>query len=268
MGHEYLAGGDRVGRAMLRCGGRLLGAHARHPPYDDLICWRRALWEVAWLYVACAGYGDLEGACKEVRIAIGRLGSVWSPHRHGRLLPYLCQRLAAAGGELHQRLVTDLDQAARLAPVVVNATVLGARDLTGDSGLTRFAVSWSSSTVLALPSSSPRTPTGLPTCCICTRMVTGRSSEASPRTAAGDLEPDENTAQTIIERCATIDSRISNQPVRAHRVGLRPTRRTIRCETDPSVAGYRLLHNYGQGGAGVSQSWGCANETHRLSGRM
>jgi D-amino-acid oxidase len=183
-------------------------------------------------------------------------------------LPFLCQRLAAAGGALHQRTVTDFEEAARLAPVVVNATGLGARDLTGDSGLTPIRgqlvivdnpgitefftedTGWSADLLHLYPHGD--------------RLVLGGVAQDG----SWDLEPDEDTARAIIRRCATIDPRIAEQPVRAHRVGLRPTRPTIRCEADPSVTGYRLLHNYGHGGAGVSLSWGCASEIHRLTAGM
>ena len=51
-------------------------------------------------------------------------------------LPYLQDRLTAAGGTIRQHSITDLSEAARHAPVVVNATGLGARDLAGDTELT------------------------------------------------------------------------------------------------------------------------------------
>jgi D-amino-acid oxidase len=179
-------------------------------------------------------------------------------------LPYLCDRLAAAGGSLHQQAVASLDQAASLAPVVVNATGIGARDLAGDSeltpirgqlvivdnpGLTEFFTEdtgWSADLLHMYPQGD--------------RLVLGGVAQDGN----WDLEPDQNTARAIIERCATIDPRIADLPVRADRVGLRPTRPVIRCEADPTVTGYRLLHNYGHGGAGVSLSWGCAREIRSL----
>ena len=52
-----------------------------------------------------------------------------------------------------------------------------------------------------------------------------------------------------------------------HVAGLRPAR-----DGGPRVAeqpnglrtGQRLIHNYGHGGAGVTMSWGCADEIVRL----
>ena len=51
-------------------------------------------------------------------------------------LPYLQARLTAVGGTLHQHPITDLGQAASQAPIVVDETGLGARDLVGDADLT------------------------------------------------------------------------------------------------------------------------------------
>ena len=47
----------------------------------------------------------------------------------------------------------------------------------------------------------------------------------------------------------------------AHRVGLRPVRPEVRLEVED-----RTVHCYGHGGAGVTLSWGCADEVARLVG--
>ena len=175
-------------------------------------------------------------------------------------LPYLQARLTAADGTLHQHPITDLGQAASQAPIVVNATGLGARDLVGDAdltpirgqlvvmdnpGITEFFTEdtgWSPDLLHLYPHGD--------------RLIVGGVAQDGN----WDLKPSERTAEAIIERCAAIYPSIANLPVRAHRVGLRPTRPVIRCEADSAITGYRLVHNYGHGGAGVSLSWGCANE--------
>jgi D-amino-acid oxidase len=175
-------------------------------------------------------------------------------------LPYLQDRLTAAGGTVQQRSITDLGEAARHAPIVVNATGLGARDLAGDAELTPIRgqlvvmdnpgiaefftedTGWSPDLLHLYPHGD--------------RLILGGVAQEG----SWDLNPSEETAKAIIERCASIDSRIAGLPVRGHRVGLRPTRPMIRCEADPAITGYRLLHNYGHGGAGVSLSWGCARD--------
>jgi D-amino-acid oxidase len=180
-------------------------------------------------------------------------------------LSYLRRRLETAGGSLRQQQVTDFGQVARLAPTVVNATGIGACELAGDDrlspvrgqlvivdnpGITDF---FTEDTGLS-PDLLHLYPHG-------GLLVLGGVAEDGN----WSLEPDENTARAIIGRCAVIDPRIANLPVRANRVGLRPTRPAIRCERDLSVTSYRLLHNYGHGGAGVSLSWGCASEMRSLS---
>jgi D-amino-acid oxidase len=42
-------------------------------------------------------------------------------------------------------------------------------------------------------------------------------------------------------------------------VGLRPSRSEVRLEEE-EIGGTRTIHNYGHGGAGVTLSWGCADE--------
>ena len=50
-------------------------------------------------------------------------------------------------------------------------------------------------------------------------------------------------------------------------VGLRPSRSEVRLEVDRSD-GRMVIHNYGHGGAGVTLSWGCADEVVALVSRM
>ena len=42
-------------------------------------------------------------------------------------------------------------------------------------------------------------------------------------------------------------------------VGLRPSRYEVRLEEE-EIMGKKIFHNYGHGGAGVTLSWGCADE--------
>jgi D-amino-acid oxidase len=180
-------------------------------------------------------------------------------------LPYLQDRLTSAGGIIRQLAITDLSQAARHAPVVINATGLGARDLVGDTsltpirgqlvvmdnpGITEFFTEdtgWSPDLLHLYPHGG--------------RLILGGVAQDGD----WDLQPSMKTAEAIIKRCASIDPRIASLPVKGHRVGLRPTRPAIRCEADTTITSYRLLHNYGHGGAGVSLSWGCAGEIAGLA---
>ncbi len=48
-------------------------------------------------------------------------------------------------------------------------------------------------------------------------------------------------------------------------VGLRPSRSEVRLEEE-EIGGTRVIHNYGHGGAGVTLSWGCADEVVSIAG--
>jgi hypothetical protein len=83
-GRRVQAEGDRAGRAMLRRGAALLRTGAHCLPSDHA-AQRRALYEGAWLSLAHTAEGDLESACAEARLAMGRLGSVRSPRSNALL---------------------------------------------------------------------------------------------------------------------------------------------------------------------------------------
>src|SRR5690606_20122324 len=77
-----------------------------------------------------------------------------------------------------------------------------------------------------------------------------------------DREPQEETGAAMLERATALVPALRGATVLGHRVGLRPTRPEIRCEA--VQAGRRLVvHCYGHGGAGVTLSWGCADEVLR-----
>jgi len=69
------------------------------------------------------------------------------------------------------------------------------------------------------------------------------------------------TATAILHRATRLVPELADARVVGHRVGLRPVRSTVRLEAEG-----RVVHCYGQGGAGVTLSWGCADEVARLVG--
>jgi D-amino-acid oxidase len=90
-------------------------------------------------------------------------------------------------------------------------------------------------------------------------VIGGTDSEGSWET-----RPDPSTAREIIERAVILVPRLANAEVLAHRVGLRPARKAVRLETEPTADGALLVHCYGHGGAGVTTSWGCADDVLAL----
>jgi D-amino-acid oxidase len=68
------------------------------------------------------------------------------------------------------------------------------------------------------------------------------------------------TAEAIVERCTALVPAVAGAKILGHRVGLRPARPSVRLEVESRPNGNRLVHCYGHGGAGVTLSYGCAED--------
>ncbi|MBY9075658.1 FAD-binding oxidoreductase [Nocardioides sp. WL0053] len=77
--------------------------------------------------------------------------------------------------------------------------------------------------------------------------------------------PDPATAARILERASLLVPELAKARVLRHRVGLRPARPRVRLEEE-RCGDARVVHCYGHGGAGVTLSWGCADEVAALVG--
>jgi D-amino-acid oxidase len=71
--------------------------------------------------------------------------------------------------------------------------------------------------------------------------------------------PSPDTAAAILRRATLLVPELHDAVVLQHRVGLRPARPTVRLEREG-----RVVHCYGHGGAGITLSWGCADEVAAL----
>lgn len=71
--------------------------------------------------------------------------------------------------------------------------------------------------------------------------------------------PSPDVASAILRRALKLVPELAGAEVLAHRVGLRPARPTVRLERVEDT-----IHCYGHGGAGVTLSWGCAEEVASL----
>jgi D-amino-acid oxidase len=80
----------------------------------------------------------------------------------------------------------------------------------------------------------------------------------------GDEKPNLEVAAAIQRRCARIEPLVRGLEVIEHRVGIRPARPTVRLEHERTADGVDVVHNYGHGGAGVTVSWGCADDVVEL----
>jgi D-amino-acid oxidase len=72
--------------------------------------------------------------------------------------------------------------------------------------------------------------------------------------------PSPETAEAILRRASRLVPELLQARVLRHKVGLRPARPSVRLEREG-----RVIHCYGHGGAGVTLSWGCADEVARLA---
>ncbi|WP_277207296.1 FAD-dependent oxidoreductase [Isoptericola croceus] len=173
-------------------------------------------------------------------------------------LAWLAARVETLGGTLTRASLEALPDSRGPRDVVVNCTGLGARELTGDAsvqpvrGQTVVLEQWGLDRWW-LDSTDPTyvIPRGK-------EVVVGGTDDAG----AWDRAPDPGTAADILRRAARLVPEVENARVLRHVVGLRPARPTVRVERDAADPG--IVHCYGHGGAGVTLSWGCADEVAGL----
>lgn len=74
---------------------------------------------------------------------------------------------------------------------------------------------------------------------------------------------DRDVADAILARCQEIFPEIAQARWLEDRVGIRPSRPEVRVERE-DLGDRPVVHNYGHAGAGVSLSWGCAEDVYEL----
>ncbi len=178
-------------------------------------------------------------------------------------LKFLINRLEDLGGLIEQRELTSLDEALATGLPVVNCTGLGALTLLGDQELfpirgqiirvTRPALDYA----LLVEDDGGQATYVVPRSADC---VLGGTADVG----SWSLEPDPQTAQDILARCRRLVPALAEVKIIDHLVGLRPGRSTVRVAAERLAGGGLLVHNYGHGGAGVTISWGCADEVSRI----
>ena len=173
-------------------------------------------------------------------------------------LPWLVARVEGLGGTMTRMALSALPDRAE---VVVNATGLGARRMADDSsmvpvrgqvvyvdqvGLDRWWLD-ADGPVYVVPRSHD--------------IVVGGTDDEG----AWDRRPDPDVARQVLDRAVRLVPELGRAGVRGHRVGLRPARPEVRLEAE-QVGDHRVVHCYGHGGAGVTLSWGCADDVTALVG--
>ncbi|MDN5893561.1 MAG: FAD-binding oxidoreductase [Nocardioides sp.] len=167
-------------------------------------------------------------------------------------LGWLIERIEALGGTITRLNLSALPTGS--CPVV-NCAGLGARFLGSDKsvvpvsgqtvlveqvGLARWSLDESGPTYVV-----PRS---------CDIVIGGTADEGE-----WNRTPSPEAARAILDRATRLVPALEGAKVLRHKVGLRPVRPAVRVERVGDV-----VHCYGHGGAGVTLSWGAADEVVRL----
>jgi D-amino-acid oxidase len=180
-----------------------------------------------------------------------------------RYLPWLEARFRSLGGRIEIARVSSLAEPSARSSLVVDCAGLGARELAPDTSVfpirgqlvrieagavERFVVDETGGADFAFL--VPRTHDAI---------LGGTAQEGRE-----DLDPLEADTAGILARCAALESRVARARLLQVRVGLRPGRAEVRLELERRAGGALVVHDYGHGGAGVTLSWGCADEVCEL----
>ncbi len=171
-------------------------------------------------------------------------------------LPWLVDRMMAAGGRLRSLAFRSLDELAALPyDVVFNCTGLGARALCGDEGLTPVR----GQIVLVGPQRDMDWSIRHDGFYVYPRRgdtVLGGTNEHG----MWDEIAESGTIQTILRASLRILPHLTPADIVGTYAGLRPFRAGgIRIEAEERN-GRTIVHNYGHAGAGITLSWGSARE--------
>jgi D-amino-acid oxidase len=176
-------------------------------------------------------------------------------------MPALHRTFLAGGGRVEQRTVRDFAEAFAVAPMVVNCSGLGARELAHDPAVypVRGQVARIPARGFRRALSADAGPLGL--VYVIPRIhdiVLGGISAANDDNTT--VVP-EQTAD-ILTRCQRFApdlGPVTEAEISGVACGLRPARAGgVRVAPERIAPDRLLLHNYGHGGAGVTLAWGCA----------
>lgn len=171
-------------------------------------------------------------------------------------LGWLAARIDAAGGRITRMALPAIPNR---APLVVNCSGLAARSLVGDLDLTPVRGQIVRLSQVGLTEWLLDKSDGVMSTYVVPRIhdiVVGGTAQPGD----WDRRPDDDTAAEMLRRAQALVPELAKATVTGHRVGLRPARPTVRLEPEQTASGTAIVHCYGHGGAGVTLSWGCADE--------
>ena len=173
-------------------------------------------------------------------------------------MPWLKSRFESLGGVIVVRKLSDLEELK--CNLIVNCSGLGARELCQDEevvpvrgqiiyikqdpGFGRYDQR-PESLIYTIPR----------------RDVTVLGGTAQKGDWTREIR--EEDEEYILTKCELLWPELDRDNIVGRAVGLRPSRAEVRLEKE-IVNGRTIIHNYGHGGAGVTLSWGCADEVLRL----
>jgi D-amino-acid oxidase len=178
-------------------------------------------------------------------------------------LPWLLEQVLARGVTVVERRLDSLTPALDRAPVVVDCAGLGARELVGDDQIypVRGQIVICEQVGIDRVWLDEHDPAG-------TTYIIPRSRDIVLGGVADEhderLDEDPEQTESIVRRCVALEPALAQAKRLGVRVGLRPCRPSVRLEQERLADGRRIIHDYGHGGAGVTASWGCADEVLSL----
>jgi D-amino-acid oxidase len=175
-------------------------------------------------------------------------------------MPWLKSKFELLGGSIETRKISDFDELE--SELIVNCSGLGAREICHDEEV----VPVRGQVVYIKQDPGFGRYDQRPESLIYTiprRDVTVLGGTAQK----GDwtMEIREEDEEDILKKCESLWPELDRANIVGRAVGLRPSRTEVRLEKE-HVGDKVVVHNYGHGGAGVTLSWGCADEVARLTG--
>ena len=173
-------------------------------------------------------------------------------------MPWLRSRVEALGGSFVQSFVEDLSEVS--GEVVVNCVGLGARELCGDEEVRPVrgqVIFIDQDPEIGHFDQQPETLTYT----IPRSDVTVLGGTAQVDDWGMDIRAEDD--KLILSKVEALWPELDRSRIIGGAVGLRPSRSEVRLDVE-YIGERKVVHNYGHGGAGVTLSWGCAEEVANL----